>query len=183
MDKRRKLGGDEEYREKGKLHFHYDREERLKSLSKEVRGREYEPRSIFKKNKSLIFILLDIIVIVMLFLGLSIFGGISSSRKIQDGFSFQLKAFEYQDQVFISLKIKARNDLSPEENNIISADFYCGKENSEERIEVIDLLPVKNGDERILRATLPSTALRKTAYAEIDFLGKTRTLKTAVETE
>jgi len=183
MNKKHFLGGEEESQEKGKYHFHYNREERLKSLSPEIRDRAYKPRGIFKRNKSLIFILIDIGVILFFLFGFSIFGTIMSSRKIQEGISFQLKAFEYNEKIYVSLKIKTRQNLDPQGSNIITVNFYCGKDNADESIEIVDLIPQKKGGERIIRAVFEDFDTQKTAFADIDFLERARTLKTDIKPE
>lgn len=169
------LGGKESH-QPGETVFHYDREERLQFLSPQIRERGFLPKSIFKRNRSLLIILLDILLIAMIFLIFSLIGGFQSKENY-DGYTLDFKAFEYNGKIFLTLKMTDITDGAGRENNLVEAFFKLGKENA----RVTEILP--EGGARVLRTMFEEASEEKHAAVTITFLGKTYTLRTDITRE
>ena len=179
--KDKKLGGENESHSSGDLHFHYDRDERLQYASSDVRNRGKGPKGIFRRNRSLMILFIDILVIVMIGILFSVFGGIFGSSKNYGGYALNLEGFEYDEQVFLRLKITAKRDAEELENNLIEGAFSYGDKT--EGVEIAEILPAAKGDSRVIRAVFPKQKGVKHAYAQVIFLDKEYELKAEIKDE
>ena len=179
--KNKKLGGENESHSSGEAHFHYDREERLEYASSEVRNRGTGTRGMFRNNRSLLILFLDIILLVMIGVIFSVFGTIFGSSKAYGGYTLNLEGFEYGEQVYVRLKITAKRDAEELENNLIEGTFSYGDKKGSQAIA--EILPAKKGESRVVRAVFPKKKGVKQARVQVLFLDKEYELKTDVKDE
>jgi hypothetical protein len=145
MAKQPRFGGNETY-ERGEVRFHYNRENRVKSLSPGVL-RQYEKKGPFKRNPSLLIILLDIfILVIILYLFKPLIGPNERERNFH-GFDLTVRAFEYEDRCLASLVVEARETNAGD----IQGEAVFSVEG--ETVSIMDILPGEG--ERTFRATLP----------------------------
>lgn len=170
------LGGNETY-ERGEVRFHYKREDRLETLSPGVL-RQYEKKGPFKRNPSLLIILLDILILVIiLYLFKPLVGPNEQERDFQ-GFDLTLRAFEYEDRCLAGLVVVARE---PNAGDIQGELLFSV---TGEEFRTLDIFPAEG--ERTIRANLPidqdsvddSKALKCTCVVTIQ--GDSVTLETNV---
>ncbi len=175
-----KGGRQPESYEPGDLNFHYNREDREAMLSEETK-RVLTKTKIFTMNKRNMIILADIAVILlftMIFAPIVLVG--KSNVKI-DGFRSNLKAYEYDGSILVSLRVEASKD-NRQESRLVTAEFSV--DGIEETVEVIDLLPSEIDSPRILRAEIPAddnTGDRVSVQVEIN--EKTRKLSAKIKQE
>lgn len=169
-----------ETRYPGELAFHYNREERLQSLSPEVMSRLEGRKStgLFKKNRTLMIILLDVLVIIFLYFLLMPFLNKRAQTAELAGYEMKLRAFLYENTTFVSLRITNPGTEAEEEGEMVSVRFYL--EDAETDVEVIDILPAEGEEERILRTQLEGGKKKKRVYAEVRIRGETETLRTDI---
>jgi hypothetical protein len=187
----------EEYRDPGKLHYHYDREERMHSLSPSIRERMEKSDSpkkgglkkpLFRRNRSLMILLLDIIIILFLyFIILPLLGirGGPSVEQIQD-YTFELNGFVFEEKSLLSLNIERvavseKKEDGSEEGKTITVVFSV--EGTEKTVEAIDVLPEEEGASRIIRASIPYNGEEKKAFAEISFADESAVVETKLRPE
>lgn len=97
-----------EYTDPDNLNFHYNRDERLKTLDSAVRDRD--KRGFFKKNKQLKIILIDILIIV---LAAVILPPLLKSRTYKNnvyGCNIRFECFMLENSVLASLIIEKKKD-------------------------------------------------------------------------
>lgn len=106
--------------------FHYDRSKRLARAPESVR-RAYEegytPNKGFIKGltanpglRSMLFVIILLSVIIM---GVSILGD-TDGHAVIDGTELRLKAFPFEEAVYVSLTLKGRNDFTGEPVPVIA---------------------------------------------------------------
>jgi hypothetical protein len=125
----------EETRSAGGHHFHYDRSERL--AAKAGGERVEVSGGLFKRNRSLAIILLDLGVIVIIFLLLQfvITPGRSATRS--GDFRLELKAFRFEDEIYSTLEITRFRDRM----GLISGEEALVEVRIEDGEEILDVLP------------------------------------------
>ena len=131
------------------LPFHYDREERLKSAPDNVKNKVYSPRKKFQVDRRLLIIMIDIVIVVIAFFGITAYQNSKSRIGNFEGLKMELTAVEYDGEVLAGLKIL--NIEGGEPGRIIEAVFYI-EDGKEKRIS--DLVPPGSGSTRILRENL-----------------------------
>jgi flagellar basal body-associated protein FliL len=177
----------EEYREPGKYHYHYDREERIRRLSSHIRERETEPSGMFKKgffkrNRSLLLILIDILIIVLIaVIVIPFVGNTAKSTASADGYYYSLRGFVFEEKAFLSLKVEAQQDAPERAEEVVRAIFTL--EHSHRQVETVDVLPIGKGEERLIRATIPFSGESTTAYVAIRHDSSEITLETELTPE
>jgi hypothetical protein len=187
----------EEYRDPGKLHYHYDREDRLHYLSPNIRermernesaGKQGLKKPFFKRNRSLMILLLDVIIILFLYfiiLPLLGLGGGPSLDRIDD-YTFELNGFVFDEKSLLSLSIERAdmsetNETHAGEGQTITVVFSV--EGTEKTVRAIDVLPQEKGASRIIRASIPYNGEEKKAVAEISFGDKKAVVETKLRPE
>jgi hypothetical protein len=179
--KDKRLGGEKESHSEGDLHFHYDRDERLQFASSDVRNRGKGPKGIFRNNRGLLILFIDILLIVMIGILFSVFGSIFGSSKSYGGYELKIEGFEYNEEVYARLKVTAKRDAAELENNLIEGEFIYG--DSDQRIEIAEILPAEKGESRVIRAIFTKEKGVKQVHAQVMFLDKEYKLKTDIEDE
>ncbi len=98
-------GGDETA-ESDRFVRHYDREERL-ALKQEQKP---EPVGLFARNRSLIIILLDIVLVLVMFVIYLLFIRPGTAASEIDGFVLEGGAFVFDTDIYLSLTIRRTTD-------------------------------------------------------------------------
>ncbi|MBU8914113.1 MAG: hypothetical protein KOO61_08835 [Spirochaetales bacterium] len=157
----------------GKLHgFHYDRAERLAGKGGE---KSPEPKGLFRRNRSLAIILLDVIIIVIIFLLFQfIFTPGKSWTRVGD-YRVDLTAFRFESEVYATVTIsrtRAGEDEQVAGSDSLVVIRFAGRE------EVLDILPAVI-DGRISATTVftaSESAHDSVVTVELELLGETVTL-------
>jgi hypothetical protein len=178
----------EEYRNPGEMVFHYNREERIKSLSSEIRDRK--PKGILKGNRSLLILLIDILVIIILYVLLTPLLRGPGDSVVKEGYRFSLEAFVYNQECLVRVKIDLEKVEKEEEQEIpphqlVNITTYIEDHNLS--VETADILPQEEGDTRILRSSFDLSQIEEdgpyTITAEITLGESIFLLSTDAEAE
>ena len=96
--------GDRDYRDPNRYDYHYNRDDRLAKMPDELRGRVDGalPRGLFRRNRTLGVILIDIMIIALVWFVFLPLIRTGASGRIE-GYSFVLKSFSYGGKALISL--------------------------------------------------------------------------------
>ncbi|MFP4562956.1 MAG: hypothetical protein ACLFRY_06560 [Spirochaetia bacterium] len=171
----------------GDSHFHYNREERFRYLSPEITNRK-KKKGIFKGNRGLIILLIDVLLILLLYFILNpLLQGRASSSDFM-GYEVRLRAFFYEDEVFISLRFTVEDPAEAAgraEGGPAGtlARVLFSLEESETVVEETDILPVGEGDERVVRTRMIPTGKPGSARAEVSIGEQTIVLETDIRPE
>lgn len=133
----------------GGLHYHYSRSERL-----EQGGRDREQAkkgSIFRRNRSLTLILIDVALILVIYLLFTYVFNTQPTTHDYGGYSFTIRAVAFGDEVLCTV----RADQKDPEEGVAGAPARVVFESGEAREETSDLLPTGQTGERNFRARLP----------------------------
>ena len=154
-----------DYIDTDNLNFHYDREERLKTLDPAIRDKD--KRGFFKKNRQMKIILLDIIIIV---LAAVILPPILKSRTYKNnvyGCNIRIECFLLEDTVLASLIIEKKHD-DPEMPDQISAVF--SEKNSDYQESVTESVVFSPDSSKLyIRAELDLSGDAESITADISF--------------
>ncbi len=168
----------------GDSHFHYNREERHRYLSPEITNRT-KKKGIFKGNRGLIILLIDVLLILLLYFILNpLLQGRASSSDFM-GYEVRLRAFFYEDEVFISLRFTAEDPTEAAEGAPAGPPtrVLFSLEGGETVVEETDILPVGEGDERVVRTRMTPTGKPESARAEVSIGEETIVLETDIRPE
>jgi hypothetical protein len=148
------------------LYYHYNREERLAR-----RPDHYEaPKGgIFKRNRSLAIILLDVMVILLIFLIFRtfVFGGGADAPELQ-GYRLDMRLLETSQGVLALVTIRAPEEVE-ETSGIVEVSFSPGDGAPADAgsSEVGDLLP-EPGEVRRISELFPAGTTQVDAVVSID---------------
>lgn len=173
--------GSDDYRDPNRFDYHYDRDERLNQLPPEVRAKMSAPagKGIFRKNRGLTVILLDIGIIALVwfvFLPL-IHAGASGSI---EGYSFSLHGFSYNGKALISLKV--RKDAETK-GLLPSYTAIFGISSGNKTVEMQGVLPKRLHASSTLRTSLPLEGKTVAILCTVRLGGKKLTLKAKLQRE
>lgn len=171
-----------ENREKNGYTLHYDREERLKTLSPDIVNRERH--GFLKGNRSLIILFIDVfLIIIIAFVLYPLLIEFSSKTRIEDWF-IKIKAFEYEDNIYTTLLVIRKNEKVTSSGNLFKINYTI---NGNEKGELEEVLPDLKDEEKNIRNIInidedigPQTLKVKVTYKNIS---KYMTLKFSRETE
>ncbi len=167
----------EETRKSGRAHFYYDREDRVRGLSAYVRERqEGKTRSIFRKNRSLAIILIDLGVILLIVAIMFFFVRLRAVEELYDGLTVDGDAYFIEGRIFVTLVVERTG--SSEYAGTARAIFSV-PDGNEYSIE--SPLPSDTGDTERIRGVV--TTDRAPAHVDVMFIvgDQRRTLEIAVE--
>ena len=156
------------------LYFHYNREDRLSregapDLAKRKSG-------IFKGNRSLTILLLDILLLLLIaFVVIGLFQRSSYKGKLE-GYALTLSALAYQDAAYVTLTLESLKTAAASPRVFVK--FYLS--GSDEELLVSDVLPVKEGKKRVLKASLPLYGDEEEVLAEVEIGDKSIVLKKSI---
>jgi hypothetical protein len=176
--------GDFETSGSGEYQYHYNREERLAKsprlrdcYSEEGKSRGFFG-GIFRRNRGLMFLLADVILLVLVFVIYMFLTSTGDDRWRKNGYTFLLTAFAYEDKAFISLKItrgEAPSGTMPE----VHIRLWLEENNAESPVPE---LPVQKGEVRFVRTVFPRNAALQ-AFAEISIGGEKKILSAGIKKE
>ncbi len=129
----------------GDYHYHYKREERLGTVG----HRPMRERSggIFRRNRSLLILLLDLTIIVIVFGIWWFFLRTPTDETVVDGYRIELSARVQDDGTVATLTI--RNSGSDRESALFNAELSASGVEAETQHDVLPL----PGDLRVMRTT------------------------------
>lgn len=140
----------DETREPGRYAFHYDREERLRQASDELKGR-LAPQSFFKRYRGPLFILFDIVILAVMFLIYLFVSGEPSTADFP-GYSVSLSGIEFGTQGLVVVRIKQTADSPALAGDIVTVRAVVEGTTLEKSEK--DVLPTRKGQERVFRFVL-----------------------------
>lgn len=172
-----------EYLDKNNFEFHYNREERLAKATKGVRERTLHPDKkvgLFKKNKSLLIILVDILIVIIFGAVLYPFLTNMAQNQEHEGYKFSIRGIVYDGAVLASLKVEKKKALDdgPE---MVKIRFFTSENNSGDEIEAA--FPSEIGETVIVRDTLAFDGEVSAVKAEIILGDKKHILETPLTEE
>lgn len=162
-----------------RFEYHYNREERLKSASENVKNGK-DKKGIFKRNPALLILLIDVIVIILVSrLVVPYFLSQRSTAEIQK-YHFSLKAFRMEDEVYARVLVRLtekREGKSPPPATII----FRYKQKASPPLQ--DVLPQEPNNEFFFKFRFPYSKETVEVFAEISFAGETKELRTEFSAE
>ncbi len=157
--------------------YHYKREERL-SLPSAPRL-DYGRRSIFRNNRALLILFLDVIlVIIIMFIAVRFFLGFPYKGSMGD-YNFELKGFIYSGKVYISLVAERVRNREKREDSLVVSFYLKGEETG--LYTVNKRVPQKEGEKVFLRVQIPFSDEETTVYAIVKMGGREITLHRRVQ--
>jgi hypothetical protein len=150
--------------------FRYSREERL-SLPGAPRRSDGGGRGLFRRNRTLLIILLDLIIILVLGLFLVRFLYSQTYKADIEGYLVQLSGFRYDEVVFATLKVK--NTGRGEANRSVTDGRIYARFSLERSLREADstfassALPEPAQEETVLRAAISVEGEPEVLYAEV----------------
>jgi len=133
-------GGSGEYR------FYSSREERLAGREEPVR----ETGSVFRRNRSLLIILLDIVIVLLMFVLYLLF--FQPETGVQVGqYSIEGTGFFFDDELYLTVTIELDPDreAASGEASLVEAEFPDG-------VVLTDVLPSSSEFETVVRHVVPA---------------------------
>jgi len=176
-----KANESEESRDPGGYVYHYNREERISGLPTDIQQRLAGklPGGIFKRNRSLTIILIDLAVIALVwFVFLPLIRTPASG--IMGGYRFSLDSFSYEGRALISLK------TTPVGNTTKTPPVYTAvfsAPSGRDSVEMQGSFTGAPGQPVILRASLPLSARQHSVKCVVTLLGKKLTLQSTIHGE
>ena len=170
----------------GNYPYHYSREERLKKNPR-VKNAFYSEDShchtlpcFFKRNRGLMFLLLDVLVLLLLFWGYTLFFCASKNTLEKDGITFSLYAYGAPKGILVSFIVRAEKKPSHlkeemNEGESILVIFHLNGKKWEHRVGI----PVQEDWEQAIRVSIPETE-GKEVLASFYWKGKSYTLATPI---
>ncbi len=146
-----------------KFNYHYNREERLKTLSCEVKDRKRT--GFLKGNKALIILLLDIVLIVIITVFIFPFINSISNAGHINGCSVLIKGFKFDGKTYLSVKIKRREERKENDSRGVKIEFYY--EDSKILKLIHEVFPAKKNVERIFHYEIDNKNDLETIFAKI----------------
>jgi len=133
----------------GAPHFHYSRAERLGyDPGNEVKKK---PESIFKRNRSLAIILIDLAVILLIFVIYILFLAPDASTVRMSSYEFRLRAVQFGDDVLVTLAVESLSDAgTPSLAGEGILEIVLGDQEGVELLRRIET-PPEPGGERVIR--------------------------------
>ncbi len=168
---------------KEELHYHYDRSERRRSLPDSLKERleNPPPRGLFKRNRALTILLLDVLVIIFMYFIVLPFINASFSSAVIEGYRFTLQGFHFEDTGYVSVSVEAIDTPKGNEDNLVSVIFTI--EGTDNKTTVFDILPEGKGGSRIIRATLRMRKEDGKVFAVVSAGGQEKKLSATIKPE
>ena len=139
----------EESRDPGELHYHYDRAVRRAGLPERLR--QTRPKGFLRGNRSLVITLLDLSVLLILFVIVWFFVRSGGRGDALEGYELAARGVVFGDRVFASLSLEPQNEEVS--GGIVSAAF--GFDAGAAEVTVTDVLPEPGEEARVLRTSIP----------------------------
>ena len=159
--------------------YHYSRKQRL-SLPAAPRVQD-SGGEFFHRNRTLLIILLDLVIILVLGLFLMRYLYAQVHRADLEGYSVVLRGFYFGEVVFATLTITNKRGSSVTGQRIF-ARFSLDRAFEEENTTYSSTnLPDDGEEETILRVTIPASRGAAVLYAEVDIGDTAKRLSTGLE--
>jgi hypothetical protein len=162
--------------------YHYSRQDRL-SMASAPRFRD-SGGGIFRRNRTLLIILLDLVIILILGLFLVRFLYARVDRADLEGYNVVLRGVRTEEVVLATLMVK-KTASSEAAERTIHVRFSMERNPDEANSTYISgVAPPERGGERILRAAIPvypSSASSEVLYAEVRIGDSRRRLSAGIE--
>ena len=146
--------------EPGRAHFHYNRAEREAGLSDAVRNRQNG--SFWRRNRHLLMILIDILVVCAVFVFL--LPRLRAGGEELAGYRFQMKVVLFDGTLLCSLRVDGSEAERGGELEVLLRALPDG-----ESVRLFDLLEA--GKESIVRARIPYGGTEQELEALLQFDG------------
>lgn len=160
----------EETRERGQYAFHYDREERLARKPRKAP----EPGGFLQRNRSLLIVLLDIVLVIAMFALYVLFFRTAPTSSEMDGFLVDGNAFVFDEEIYVTLSIARGRTmpLVPQDDMLVEVSFPGGT-------ALVDALPVDPDHPATIRHIVRGEPARRYLDAdevtvEVTVRGRTR---------
>ena len=163
----------EETRGGTQLGFHYSRAERLAAGGHAEK--DPEPKGLFRRNRSLAIILLDIVVIVIMFLLFQfVFNPGRSWTRVED-YRIDLTTFRFENEVYATVDIERVREQqeTPSGGDTLVVIRFPGRD------QLLDVLPSRLNETTTVSAVFgPGEIEAETALVlEVELLGRTVTVE------
>jgi hypothetical protein len=162
--------------------YHYSRQDRL-AMAAAPRYRE-PGGGIFRRNRTLLIILLDLVIILILGLLLVRFLYARVNRADLEGYNVVLRSVRAEEVILATLTI-TRTASAAADGQMVYVRFSLERNPDEEDATYISGLPPREpGGESILRTVIPrspSTASSEVLYAEVRIGDSRRRISTGIE--
>lgn len=149
--------------------YHYSRQDRL-SLPTAPRFPQ-KGGGIFRRNRTLLILLLDLVVVMVLGVFLVRVFYSQVNRADLEGYSVVLRGVRSQETVIATLTVA--NSSSESQQRVFVRFSLVRKPGEEESTYVSGMAPAERGGQRILRAAVPAEDSPEVLYAEVR-IGDTR---------
>lgn len=150
------------------LHFRYSREERLALTD---RPKPHPPGGLFRRNRSLAIILLDVLLVLLVFILFQfVFTPGRSAVRVGD-YNVRLSGFRFQNEIYLTVEFSRSRDREtiPAGAAVLVAVRFPGGE------RVLDVLPVVEGGSTEVTAVVENA--NQEVAVEVEILGETVTLR------
>jgi hypothetical protein len=162
------------FRDEQPAGYHYSRQDRL-SMATAPRFRD-SGGGVFRRNRTLLIILLDLVVILILGVFLVRFLYARVNRADLEGYRVVLRGVRTEEVVLATLAITNTSAASTGQQSVFVRFSLERNPDEEDSIYTSGIAPPDRGGERILRAAIPvstSSASSEVLYAEVR-IGDTR---------
>ena len=149
--------------------YHYSRQDRL-SLPTAPRFPQ-KGGGIFRRNRTLLILLLDLVVVMVLGVFLVRVFYAQVNRADLEGYSVVLRGVRSQETVIATLTVA--NSSSESQQRVFVRFSLVRKPGEEESTYVSGMAPAERGGQRIMRAAVPAEDSPEVLYAEVR-IGDTR---------
>jgi hypothetical protein len=158
--------------------YHYSRKQRL---SLHTAPRVQDRGGFFRKNRPLLIIFLDLVIILVLGLFLMRYLYAQVHRADLEGYSVVLRGFYSGEVVFATLTITNRGGRSDTGERIFTRFSLDRAFKEKDTAYSSTILPHDGEGEIILRVTIPAPEGAKVLYAEVEIGDTAKRLSTGLE--
>ena len=159
--------------------YHYSRRERLEAAS----APRYPARGggIFRGNRTLLIILLDLIIVLILGLLLMRFLYARVNKAELEGYSVELRAVRLEQVVLATLTVTNRRAESAAEQTLYARFSLKRNPGEEESTYASWPAPREAGKQRVFRTTIPFFEPSRVLYAELQIGDSTERVSVGLE--
>ena len=168
LGKKNKNGRSDPFKDEQPPGYHYSRQDRL-DMARAPRFRD-SGGGIFRRNRTLLIILLDLVVILILGVFLVRFLYARVNRAELEGYSVVLRGVRTEEVVLATLAVINTSADSTGQQSVFARFSLERNPDEEDTIYASAVAPPDRGGERILRVAIPvsaSSAHSEVLYAEI----------------
>ncbi len=134
---------------------------------------------IFRRNKSLVFILVDVVFLVIIFIVVMMVTRLRGDAELLPGIGVKARAVVYGDQVLISVTLKSLNEGEANRPLRINLGYPGGGP----RVELSDFLPQGEGQTNVIRGALRYIADRRMVKIDLVTAEKSTSMTAKIKQE